>query len=97
LAETIIMVILMIPIYVLLIWTYLYPEDSMLFGRRWMYEKYPEFSKEAISFTKFISVITMVGLTIALVSVLLDNYFLMFILILGLPTALILGVIKIFK
>lgn len=96
-AETIIMIFIMIPIYVLLIWTYLYPEDSMLFGRKWMYKEKPEFSKEAIRFTKFISVVTMVGLAIVLISVFFDNYFLIFILVLGLPTVLIYGVTRIFK
>lgn len=87
----------MIPIYVLLIWTYLYPEDSMLFGNKWMYKEKPEISEEAIRFTKFLSVVTMVGLTIAVISVFFDSYFLMFILVLGLPTVLIYGVTRIFK
>lgn len=87
----------MIPIYVLLIWTYLYPEDSMLFGRRWMYNKDPEISTEAIRFTKFTAIIAMVGLTLTLISIFFDTYVPMLILVIGLPTALIYGFTKIFK
>lgn len=54
-AETIVAILLLIPLFGALLWTYFYPEESMLFGKRWMYREEPEFSDAAIHYTKFIS------------------------------------------
>ncbi|WP_201763563.1 hypothetical protein [Chengkuizengella marina] len=96
-AETIIMIILMIPIYGLLIWTYFYPEESILFGRRWMYKEEPNLSKEVIHYTKFVSIVAMVGLPIVLISIIFELYLLRFILVLGFAFMFIFGLFKIFK
>ncbi|WP_205690264.1 hypothetical protein [Chengkuizengella sediminis] len=96
-AEFIITVIFMIPIYGLFIWTYFYPEESILFGRRWMYKEEPELSKEVIRYTKFVSIVAMVGLPIVLISIIFDIYLLRFVLVLGFPFIFIFGLFKIFK
>ncbi|WP_180968280.1 hypothetical protein [Cytobacillus massiliigabonensis] len=67
-AETILAVIFMIPLYGLFLWSYYYPEDSLLAGKRWMYTEEPEISKAAIRYTKFSSMTAMVGLPIIIIS-----------------------------
>lgn len=94
-AETIITVIFMIPLYGLLIWTYYCPEESILFGRRWMYKEEPEISKAAIRYTKFASITAMVGLPIVLISFILEIYVLRLVLVVF-PLVFILGALKIF-
>lgn len=70
---TIIMaIILIIPLYGLLIWTYLDPEESILFGKRWMYSEEPEVSKKAIRYTKFTSMTSLIGLPIIIISFIVD-------------------------
>lgn len=66
-AELFILIIFLIPIYGLLIYAYIDPKESFLFGRRWMYKEEPEFSEEAINFLKKASLIFMVLLTIIVV------------------------------
>ena len=83
-ADTILTFIFMIPLYGVLIWTYFYPEESMLFGQRWMYKEEPEFSEIAIAYTKFASMVAIFLFTIILISSLFDNYLLRLILALGL-------------
>lgn len=83
-ADTILTFIFMIPLYGVLIWTYFYPEESMLFGQRWMYKEEPEFSEIAITYTKFASMVAIFLFTIILISSLFDNYLLRLILALGL-------------
>lgn len=56
--ETILLFILMIPLYGILIWIYLFPEDSLLWGKRWMYEEEPELSDGAIRYAKTASIIS---------------------------------------
>ncbi|WP_196121303.1 hypothetical protein [Anaerobacillus alkaliphilus] len=73
--EIIILFITLIPLYIVLIWTYFNPEESMLYGQRWMYKEQPEFSKRAIKYTKFVSVNFIVLLTTFLIgSFFFDNY-----------------------
>lgn len=60
--------IFMIPLYGVLLWTYYFPEDSILFGKRWMHNEELEISKAAIRYTKFASMTTMVGLPIIILS-----------------------------
>jgi hypothetical protein len=73
-STIIIIVILMIPLYGALIWTYLYPEESILFGKRWMYQEEPELSEKVIRYVKFTSMVTMIGLPIVLISIILSIY-----------------------
>ncbi|QTD42112.1 hypothetical protein [Sporosarcina sp. Te-1] len=67
-SEIIITVILIIPLYGFLLWTYYCPEDSLMFGKRWMYNKEPDFSPNIIRYTKFASVTAMVGSPVVLAS-----------------------------
>ncbi|MDM5249571.1 MULTISPECIES: hypothetical protein [unclassified Lysinibacillus] len=94
-AEKILFFILMIPIYGLVIWSYYDPEESLLFGKRWMYKEEPELSNEVIRYTKFASMVLMIGLPIIVISFLFDIYFLRFALVL-IPLVVILGALKIF-
>ncbi|WP_442600061.1 hypothetical protein [Neobacillus sp. D3-1R] len=89
-------VIILIPLYGVLIWTYRCPEESILFGNRWMYKEEPEISKTAIRYTKFASMTSMIGLPFVLLSFILEIYFLRFVLIL-LPLVLVMGAFKIFS
>ncbi len=38
--DTIVVIILAMPLYVVLIWSYFYPQESLLWGKRWMYKFY---------------------------------------------------------
>ena len=66
--EIIILSILLIPVYGLLLWSYFEPEEALLFGNRWMYKEDPEPSEKWIRYTKFTSMIGMVGIPIFLLS-----------------------------
>nr|WP_242450784.1 hypothetical protein [Priestia endophytica] len=63
LAGVILSFILFIPVYAVLIWSYFDPEESLLFGKRWMYQEDPEPSPAAIRYIKVMSLIGIVGLT----------------------------------
>lgn len=63
-AEAIFMFILFVPISVL---TFLAPREMMLLGKRWQYDSEPEFSREAILYTKITSAIVVVVFTLILV------------------------------
>ncbi|WP_316572065.1 hypothetical protein [Neobacillus sp. YIM B06451] len=73
-SDIIITVIFMIPVYGFLIWSYNCPEDSILFGRRWMYREEPELSSNFIRYTKFASISAMVGIPFVLTSIFLKPY-----------------------
>jgi hypothetical protein len=88
-------VVIMIPIYGLLIWTYFCPEESILFGNRWMYKEEPEISSTAIRYTKFASITAMVGLPIVILSLILEIYVLRLVLVVF-PLVFIFGAIKIY-
>jgi hypothetical protein len=88
--------VIMIPIYGLLIWTYYNPEESMLFGNRWMYKEEPEISITAIRYTKFATMTAMIGLPIVIISLILEIYILRLVLVL-LPLVIVFGAIKIFS
>jgi hypothetical protein len=88
-------VIILIPLYGLLIWTYYCPEESLLFGKRWMYKEEPEISRTAIRYTKFASITAMVFLPVVVLSLILEIYLLRLVLVVF-PLVFILGAIKIF-
>ncbi|MFJ8513176.1 hypothetical protein [Lysinibacillus xylanilyticus] len=88
-AENILLIILMIPLYGSIIWSYFYPEESLLFGKRWMYKKEPELSNTLIRYTKFTSMIGMIGLPIIVIGFIFD------ILILKLTLAVFISVVVI--
>ena len=87
--------IFVIPVYVLLIWTYFCPEESLLLRRKWMYKDEPEFSIEVIRYTKFTSMTAMIGLLIILISLFFEMYVLGLVVIVFLLT-LIIGAFIIF-
>ncbi len=66
-ADLFLMIIILIPIYTLLIWAYINPKASYLFGRRWMYKEEPEFTEETIKFFKMSTMIFIVIITFVLV------------------------------
>lgn len=88
-------VVMLVPIYGLLIWTYLCPEESILFGSRWMYREEPEISRKAIRYTRFIAIASMIGIPLAVVSLILEIYVLRLVLVV-IPIVMIFGVLKIF-
>ena len=93
--SIILLIIFMIPLYGVLIWTYFCPEESILFGKRWMYEEEPEVSEAAIRYTKFASMVVMIGLPIILISFISEIYLLRFSLLI-VPLVVLIGAIKIF-
>lgn len=64
--EIYLAIVFAIPLYGVLIWTYLCPEDSLLWGKRWMYKEEPELTEGAIRYTKVVSMISIVIMTIIL-------------------------------
>ncbi len=66
-AGKIIMFILAIPIYAILIWTIIDTRESLLLGKRWMYNEEPELSDEYIRYTKIVTVVFMIIITMFLI------------------------------
>ncbi|WP_176400104.1 hypothetical protein [Ureibacillus sinduriensis] len=93
-AEMIVIFIFLIPLYAGLIWSYLHPEDSLLVGKKWMYKEEPEPSPKAIRYTKFTSMMVMIGIPFILLSFLTTNNILRFLPII-IIFAIILGALKI--
>lgn len=62
--EVFMVFVFMTPLFGVLIWTYFCPEESLLWGKRWMYKEEPELSEGAIRYTKIASLIAIVVLTI---------------------------------
>lgn len=75
-AAVFIVIVLLIPLYAVLIWTYSEPEKSILFGKRWMFKEEPEPSQKAVRYTKFFSMTVMIGLPIIITSFLVDVHIL---------------------
>ncbi|MBU9714146.1 hypothetical protein [Evansella tamaricis] len=94
-AEIILTILLSIPLYGLFIWSYLHPEESMLFGQRWRYQEEPEFSENAIRLSKYGSVIGIITLTIILIGVIVDHHLVILVMVLGLICYIIYGGYKI--
>lgn len=65
--EIFVLVILLIPLYGALIWAYIDPKGSLLFGKRWMYKEEPELSDDAINFCKKSSLVAMIILTLLII------------------------------
>jgi hypothetical protein len=60
------LIVFLMPVYGLLIWSYINPEESHLLGRRWMYNEDPELNEAAISLHKKISLIALILITLML-------------------------------
>ncbi|GGA72561.1 hypothetical protein [Ornithinibacillus halotolerans] len=72
-AGLIVTIIILIPVYIILIWSYVEPEESMLFGERWMYQEDPEFSTRSIQFRKFTSLMLMIGIPLFIIGILIEK------------------------
>ncbi|WP_205439692.1 hypothetical protein [Peribacillus alkalitolerans] len=94
--NVIISMIIMIPIYGVLLWTYFYPEESYLFGNRWMYKEEPEISRTAIRYAKFVSITLMLGIPFILLNFFFYEVYLLRLVLVVLPLVLIFGAFKIF-
>ncbi|WP_409368701.1 hypothetical protein [Lysinibacillus sp. 38-6] len=94
-AEKIVIIIIMIPIYGLIIWSYFNPEESLMLGNKWKYKEEPTFSNELIRYTKFTSLVAMVGLPLVAISFIFDIYILKFSFVL-IVLVVIIGALKIF-
>jgi hypothetical protein len=92
--EAYLMFVLMIPVYALLLWTYFNPEESMLWGKRWMYEEEPEVSRAAIRYTKFVSLLAMIGLPVFFLTSVLEIYLLRLVWVIF-PIVFVIGAFKI--
>lgn len=94
-AEVILSIIFLVPLYGMLLWSYFFPQESLLFGKRWMYKEEPEFSQEVIRYTKFSSLIAMIALPIVMIGFIFDILFLKFSIVIFL-LIIIFGALKIF-
>ena len=74
-ADIILTIIFMIPVYGFLIWAYNCPEDCLMLGKRWKYQEEPEFSPSVIRYIKFASIFTMIGSPVVLLTQLLESEF----------------------
>ena len=72
--NTILSIIFLLPVYAVLIWTYIDPEESMKFGSRWQYKGEPEYSDLAIAYTKFGSMFVGILLTFILALSIIENH-----------------------
>jgi len=95
--EIIVAMMFLLPIYCLLILSYLYPEESMLFLERWKYREEPEFSEEAIFFTKFTSMVGLLFITFITISFLTDNLLIRLLFLIGLCIYIIVALYKFFS
>lgn len=59
--------IIIFPLYGVLIWSYFYPKESLLWGKRWMYQEQPEISDAAIRYIKVASLISVLGITLVFI------------------------------
>lgn len=91
-----IILILLIPVYGFFLWSYFYPEESILLGRRWMYTEEPEISNEAIRFMKLASVVSMIWIPIILIGELMNLFIIRYSLVV-VPVVFFIGWIKIFS
>ncbi|NGZ77707.1 hypothetical protein [Saccharibacillus alkalitolerans] len=61
-AEKIIVFIFFIPLLAVLVWSFFDPRESLLLGKRWMFNEEPEPSEGAIRYIKVASAISIVVL-----------------------------------
>jgi len=94
-AEIILFIVLLIPVYLMLLWTYFYPEESILFGAKWRYKGDLEPSEVAVRYTKFVSLLSLIGIPLFLIMFLFELYFLL-VAVIALIVIYVLGTMKIF-
>lgn len=66
--EIVIALIFIIPIFAFFIWTYHFPEDSFLFGKRRRHQEEPEVSSKVVFYMKFTSIVAMIATPILIFS-----------------------------
>ncbi|WP_077619506.1 hypothetical protein [Bacillus sinesaloumensis] len=96
-AEGILYFIFMIPVLGILIWTYFEPEESMLFGQRWMFRDEPEFSNLAIRYTKFTSIVGIYLITMILLFYFVSCFIIRIVLVIGFIAYVLIGGLKLLK
>ena len=62
-----IIIVLSIPIYGLLIWTFIEPEESLMFGNRWRYNGTPKFSELQILLTKIGAIMGIIFMSLLII------------------------------
>lgn len=62
-----ILIVLSIPIYALLIWYFVEPEEAMMYGNRWRFNGTPEFSDVQILLCKIGAIIGMIIMTLFII------------------------------
>ncbi|HWK21500.1 MAG TPA: hypothetical protein VNS08_00560 [Ureibacillus sp.] len=72
--EIIVGFFLSIPLYGVLIWSYFCPQESLLFGKRWVYKEEPEISDGAIRYIKVASLTSIIGLTLFFIIFILTQF-----------------------
>lgn len=72
--ELFLLIIFLIPIYGVLIWAYIDPVSSYLFGRRWMYKEDPKFSEETINIFKMVVMAVIVVITFMLILIIYQSF-----------------------
>lgn len=65
--------ILCLPLYAVLIWQYVNPEEAMLWGKRWMYNDEPQITESAVRYTKLSSLFGIIFISIILVILFLNK------------------------
>ncbi|WP_190279462.1 hypothetical protein [Ornithinibacillus gellani] len=93
-AFWIVMTILFIPLYGIFIWSYVAPEQSILFGKRWMFKHDPEPSETAIRYTKFMSLIAMISFPLFIIGSFIHKGIFPFLLLLFL-IVLVVGIVQV--
>lgn len=71
--EIFLLLIIMAPLYAGCIWMLIDPQESSMFGKRWMYEEEPELSEDAIFFKRVAAVIILIILTIIILGSIFNN------------------------
>lgn len=92
--ENILLFFFILPIYGISFFSYFYPEDSFLFGKRWQFKEDPEISETGIKVIKFVSVIGILMATMILVFAFSDNFYIRISLVIGLIVYVIVRGIK---
>ena len=62
-----ILIVLSIPIYGICIWSFIEPEESLMFGNRWRYNGTPEFSEQQILITKIGAIMGIIFMSLLII------------------------------
>lgn len=73
--EVILLLIVIIPLYRVLIWTYSNTKESIYWEKQWMYGEDDEISEGVIRYTKVIAMISMVIMTILIALMVIPYFF----------------------